>query len=51
MGRLIQFSEKVLLIDFNFLKKEQKMASIFHKELERKVENKKLIDEDGGHEA
>ena len=27
------------------------MVSIFHKELERKVENKKLIDEDGGHEA
>ena len=26
------------------------MVSIFHKELERKVENKKLIDEDGGHE-
>lgn len=50
MGRLIQFSEKVLLIDFN-LKKKQKMVSIFHKELERKVENKKLIDEDGGHEA
>ena len=27
------------------------MVSIFYKELERKVENKKLIDKDGGHEA
>ena len=49
MGRLIQFSEKVLLIDSIWNK--QKMVSIFHKELERKVENKKLIDEDGGHET
>ena len=50
MGRLIQFSEKVLLID-SIKKKKQKMVSIFHKELERRVENKKLVDEDGGHEA